>query len=356
MNVYAGHGSPDFNQSLHLELVSITADIAAVLGTSMEALVLGGGYGRGEGGVVEVDRVQVPYNDLDLFLFVKPGALPGFRALPSVLEPHARRLGIHVDVSRPIRLDEIRRWSPALMWLDLLEGHKVLAGPADTLTSRAPAWLGRPLPPIEAMRLLLNRGAGLLWSMRIVRDLEMPPDPEFVRRNAYKAALALGDALLILHQRYRSKSEGRDLLFQTLADEVFEVGALDVVGYHREGLAFKFRPDRASRLAWSSSDLDALCGAFVRVFRAVEPRCHDVTPGDPALAKAPGAPFALQDCRLRRQLRHAVQNLRHGRLSLRSPRNRLYQGLPQLLAPSAFDGKTWPAKSSVWLDDWRLTL
>ena len=356
MNEFARQGSAAFNERLRGALAAITADVVAAVGPAMEALVLGGGYGRGEGGVVLVDGVEQPYNDFDLFLFVKPGARVRVDALAPILEPHAHRLGIHVDVSRPIRLAEIPRWPPALIWLDLLEGHTVLAGPADVLSSRVPSWLGQTLPSVEALRLLLNRGGGLLWAMRVARGVEPPPDPEFVRRNAYKAALALGDALLILHGRYRSVCLGRDALFQALADELPGVRALDVAGFHREGLAFKFHPDQAPRLAWTTPDLEALCRAFVRVFLAIESRRHGILPGDPSTYAAWTGRREPPEGGIERLLRNAVQNLRRGRLSLRAPREGLYPDLPRLLDPAAFGTAAWPGESGGWLTAWRRTL
>ena len=55
------------------------------------------------------------------------------------------------------------------MWYDLLNGHIVIKGPSDILSAHAPAALKKTLPVIEATRLVLNRGAGLLWALRVVR-------------------------------------------------------------------------------------------------------------------------------------------------------------------------------------------
>jgi hypothetical protein len=53
------------------DLDQIAAAVRDHLGPSYRALVLGGGYGRGEGGsVVAGDRLE-PYNDYDLFVVVE---------------------------------------------------------------------------------------------------------------------------------------------------------------------------------------------------------------------------------------------------------------------------------------------
>src|SRR5215471_2370920 len=41
----------------------------------LQALVLGGGYGRGQGGVLKEDSGDAPYNDLEFYLFLKGSLL-----------------------------------------------------------------------------------------------------------------------------------------------------------------------------------------------------------------------------------------------------------------------------------------
>ena len=102
-------------------------------------------------------------------------------------------------------------------WLDSISTTShVFAEMGRFTTIRAPSALHEPLPAIEGARLLLNRGAGLLWAMRVVQGHESPPDVDFVRRNYWKCALALGDALLIAHQRYSTPYSGRDEAFSQL--------------------------------------------------------------------------------------------------------------------------------------------
>src|SRR5439155_190335 len=48
---------------------------AIVPGRTLEAIVLGGGYGRGEGGVLLTSEGDKPYNDIEFYLFIKGSAL-----------------------------------------------------------------------------------------------------------------------------------------------------------------------------------------------------------------------------------------------------------------------------------------
>lgn len=69
--IYADHGSEAFNARMHDVCLRIGEDVEKALGSNFTALILGGGYGRGEGGVVRVDGVEKPYNDLDFTLIVR---------------------------------------------------------------------------------------------------------------------------------------------------------------------------------------------------------------------------------------------------------------------------------------------
>ena len=68
---YAGHASAAFNTRMQTWLTALSGDVRQALGENLTALVLGGGYGRGEGGVLLVSGEERPYNDLDLILIVR---------------------------------------------------------------------------------------------------------------------------------------------------------------------------------------------------------------------------------------------------------------------------------------------
>lgn len=214
--VYSRDGSAEFNEKLHQILSTMADKVEQVLGDNLTALILGGGYGRGEGGVILVDGAEMPYNDLDLTLMVARKSKIPWTSLQSVGNTFAKELRIHVDFSRPLTIQDVEKWPNWLMWHDLVNGHVVLKGPSDILISHAPLAVREQLPTIEGTRLLLNRGAGLLWALKIVRNSEKEPDNDFIRRNYYKCALALGDALLISYRCYTTKYFGRDSLFRDL--------------------------------------------------------------------------------------------------------------------------------------------
>ena len=208
------------------------------------ALVLAGGYGRGEGGVFR-QQPEAPaqlYNDLEFFMFLKPGADAETAAhwCEHWEQSGTLELGIDVEFKRDAAA-VLRNGRPTMFWHDLLQGHGLVWGDA-SLLAQAPARLRDPaaLPAEEATRLLFNRGSGL-WFARQRLDRGQVEDAGFIERNQQKARLALGDAVLALAGRHHGLCEERE---RRIAAGGFPVPPswARIVVWHTEGVAFKLRP------------------------------------------------------------------------------------------------------------------
>ena len=352
---YAAHASPRFNASLHTWLAEIARDARRAVGSDLLAILLGGGYGRGEGGVIERDGVERPYNDLDLTPVVRrPRALIR-RALAAVGHDHECRTGLEVDFGTALTPARIRRLPNRLVWHELAQGHVVIDGSPDVLSGHAPASLDHPLDPLEASRLLLNRGAGLLWARLVDDGFQAAPDPDFVRRNVWKSYLALGDALLIAHGRHATPYAGRDGKVEALASEDDTVAALGIVERYATALRFKMRPDEVRELTDPSAAILEAIDAWGQVFLHVERR------------RGPGAWADLTEYAASRHLREPVEHglprwPRNGvrslkierRLSVRYPREALYRELPVLLGIAEHgEGPNGERAAARFLDRWR---
>lgn len=209
---------------------------------NVDALVLGGGYGRGEGGVlVHADGGEELFNDLDYFLFARDPDDAALRALVSGIERDgSAALGIDVDV-KCVRFGSLPPPGDSMMIYDLAAGHVVVHGDADYLTSRWPRPDASGIPSIEASRLLWNRGTGLYFAAcRIAERGER----RFVERNHAKFKLAAGDALLCVSGRYHWSSRERWERFQALGEDRFGVAEI-----YRQGVDFKASP-RDGSASW----------------------------------------------------------------------------------------------------------
>lgn len=352
MNIYAGHATSQFNRRLDEVLGQLAQETLSGQGGNLIAVILGGGYGRGEGGVVKGRLGEEPFNDLDLVIVVRSKSKIDWPSLKAIEKKYADILGIHVDFSRPLTVADIKVWPHWQVWHDLLEGHFVLYGPADIITANAPALVKKPLPIIEASRLLLNRGSGLLWSQRVVKGLEKEPDFGFTRRNYYKAILALGDALLITFGRYTVAYTGRDELVRALSSEEERVAALDLNRLYAEALVFKFTPDEAPEVDLSSPDLAGAVALWSRVFLLVESLRTGRYFADPdQYCRWRGIREADQN-RLAEWPRNLARNAQLGRLSPIYPRERLYRKLPVLLGLTSKRATDWAGGVKDYLKIW----
>lgn len=213
-----------------------------------QALLLAGGYGRGEGGVFRESEGATAqlYNDLEFFLFLKPGcddaAAAGWCA--GWEKSGTAELGIDVEFKR-LPASAVLAAAPTMFLHDLVLGNRPVWGDAGFLND-APASLRDPaaLPPEEVTRLLFNRGSGLWFARTRLAGATGEADGGFVERNHMKARLALGDAVL-------ASSGGHHPLCLERARRIaaggFPVprGWERIAAWHAQGVAFKMRPRHA---------------------------------------------------------------------------------------------------------------
>jgi len=130
-----------------------------------EAIVLGGGYGRGEGGIASsADGSPCLFNDLDYFIFTDSpadaeilGALHEWERKESVL------MGIDVE-GKCLPLSDLKQTPVSMMFYDLVTAHTIVSGPDDFFKAYQAMANPQTIVPIEATRLLWNRGSGLLFA------------------------------------------------------------------------------------------------------------------------------------------------------------------------------------------------
>ena len=201
---YTGVPSREIAELLDGALAGIGAEIGELGLPKLAAVVLGGGYGRGEGGVLHTPKGERLYNDLDFFVFADGASRHEVctiqNALKSISERWEARLGIAVDFSPVKNLHSLCRVSQTLMYQELLRGWRPVWGKVD-LGEWISALNAAELPFSEAARLLLNRGMGLMFAAEKLNA--ETPDADFVMRNMNKVVLGCGDALILSAGRYQ---------------------------------------------------------------------------------------------------------------------------------------------------------
>ena len=274
---YTVDGGADVEHLIQGMLEDASRALASAIGShEYRTIVLIGGYGRGEGGVVEVNGEERPHNNLDFLVISRPGADPAalkYRA-QAALAPlvTGHRIGMDVGVIPERHL----LGAPCLvMWHDMRFGHRVLLGDRSFVASLE-RFRPEAIVPWDVRNLLVNRGTLLVINELILAKPALTEhDRQAVIRHAVKAIIGYGDALLYFlgdyHWSYREKR--RRMAAQHEVSEPFR-------HLYDQAVAFRFRP---------RYDEFALCDLrrWNRTLReslgAVHLRCERLRLGRPAL-------------------------------------------------------------------------
>lgn len=339
-------GSPALEEHLTRACARIAAGIRGLIPTSkLEAVLLGGGYGRGEGGVLRTPAGDRPYNDLEFYVCIRGNRHlnelrfgRAMHVLGEILTPQA---GVEVEFKITSR-QELARARPSMYSYDLVMGHRLLAGEAVALAGCDHHRNAESIPLAEATRLMMNRCTGLLLAReRLEAPVFSPTAADFVARNIAKAQLALGDAVLAARGRYHWSVCERKHALHRLDPSAAMPWIDEVRRHHAAGVEFKLRPARSTAaretLARTHRQVSALAQ---RVWLWLEEHRLGVrlaTARDYAMSSIDKCPEAAGG-------RNALINLKlfGARVSPGSaivhPRNRVLNTLPLLLwEPMALD-------------------
>jgi hypothetical protein len=213
----------------------VLSEIGETLSGTGLCVVLGGSYGRGDGGV-RVDKENgILYNDLDFFVFGNKKSSGAGKLLHDVAVKYEKELKVDVDFSAVMSVRGIKNNAPRLMMQELRRGYRLVCG-EDLLEKHLPEFPPEQIPFSEACRLLLNRGMGLLLAGEKIYGNSGESD--FILRNINKAILGCCDALLIARKNYKWQIDER----------VKSVAVLDLPEsfkeYYAGAVGFKKSPSR----------------------------------------------------------------------------------------------------------------
>ncbi len=349
-------GSDELEARIARDMATVRGRVTEVVRTEdLTALVLGGGYGRGEGGVFEVDGEERVYNDYDFFVVVPYTSRRRRRALSSALQGVKEAVepgcGIHVDFGPPMPVSSLSRLPYELMYMEAKYGHHVVMGPPDVFSS-LPAYDPEHPPLAECARLFMNRGIGLLLARMTLgqQSLLNTEDQEFVVRNIYKAMMAMGDSVLFLKGDYSpSYVERRKRFAAQPLDGVPESARLREA--YEASLDFKMRPRHAAPPGktldeWHREVVDL----YLRVYLWFERNRLGMADLDWAAYEA--LPTRFPGAVPLERLKNAVRNLRHARPAsgewLLHPRDRILKRLPRLLGEQGGDGAELSHVLHIW--------
>ncbi len=169
------------------------------------SIILLGGYGRGEGGVVRENHTEQVFNDYDLYIIVKDyiPITKHFRTLIQQIASHcSQAVGIEVDLFA-LKLSTYKKLPIGLMNYEAKYGSRIIFG-APELIQEMPDYNLSEIPLVEGTRLLLNRGALLIYCRALLfKKISLTKEEHRICiKYLFKAQLAMGDTLLLHHGLY----------------------------------------------------------------------------------------------------------------------------------------------------------
>lgn len=276
---YTLRGSPSIERHIGATIARAAGLVAKHFDPSQcRALVLLGGYGRGEGGVIRENGEERAHNNLDFLLVTtNSGALRKSalkKRLDDVLGPIVNDEGIGIDTG-VISDIELQRAPARIMWFDLRWGHRTILGDASFIPSLRPL-AANAIEVEDVHTLLVNRASLLVINQAIIdRGITSEEHAQFVTKHLMKAIIGHGDALLFACERYHASYVEKQRRMRELSSVVPGLSEL-----YEMAAEFRFEPDytRLSRRDFASFTnhvLQVLAHAHLEFerFRSGEPDC-----------------------------------------------------------------------------------
>ncbi len=233
-----------------------------------EALLLIGGYGKGEGGVEVRDGYYYPHNNLDLLLLTKSLSqkelMETKQQILDLLIPINQKYQIGIDIS-VMPFSKLIKSTPLLIWYEMYHGHHLLLGNAETI-AQLPFGDIKKVPQEELIALLINRGSLLIINDWIF-DQGLDKNPRYQKiiiKHMMKAIIGYGDALLFFlgdyHWSYEEKL--KRILKNPKIPKNFAL-------LYKEAAHFRFEPNYSAYLnqdlkSWTSSIRPQLAEIFLK--------------------------------------------------------------------------------------------
>jgi hypothetical protein len=210
------------------------------------AMILIGGYGRGEGGVEIVDGEERPHNNLDFLALTHNLSSQDQSRLKKQLDEEllpliqAYEIGMDVSFISASRLLH----SPCLvMWYDMRFGHKTILGDEEFVPSLQRFSVDR-IVPYDARNLMVNRGTLLVINeLLLERGSLSEAEKKYFVKHVMKCVIGYGDALLFFSGAY-------DWSYQERQRRMRECKNADD-GFRRtydEAMEFRFQPNYSAFL------------------------------------------------------------------------------------------------------------
>ena len=243
---YTVYGNDDFDTKIDSDMKLVKDTMLSKLPKKdIAAIILGGGYGRGEGGVVLNGETMSLYNDYDMFMVTEDISKNKMSEYQKIIfeasEELQKIIGVDVDFGPLKNKSELSCMPFTLMYYELKKGHKVIFGDENILQN-LPENDINDIPHEETLNYMLNRGVGLfLAGQKIKKKDNSDNDLEFIERNIYKALMACGDIFLILNKKYSYSYVNRGKFIDDFKENSM-IKEKEFINYYKDSINYKLKP------------------------------------------------------------------------------------------------------------------
>jgi len=264
------------NKEAESFLSVVTNEVATVfkelfLEKETAALILIGGYGRGEGGIVLKNGTYRPHNNLDI-LYIHNGSIDKSKVTlaNAKLQEVSKKYDIGIDMSA-LSKEKLMNFNGLVIGYDMRFGHKVLLGDSTFLKEHKPFSLYN-IDPVDIRQLLVNRGTLLLINRFLLKKENLDlAEKKLIIKHAIKAIIGYGDALLFFNDAYHWSYAQK----QSNMSEAKNIDS-DIKELYAQALLFRFKPDYDNFL---EKDLKAWNEELIKTLSYVHLRCEKMNLG-----------------------------------------------------------------------------
>ncbi|NQY52277.1 MAG: hypothetical protein HRT42_01785 [Campylobacteraceae bacterium] len=268
-------GSPHFEEKMTSLLNDISSDIENVIDLkSYTCVILIGGYGRGEGGVIKINNIEFPHNNLD-FLIVsknigKTKKIQLKNNINSIITTHCKRVNIDFDLSIICEFT-LKICEPLVITYDMKYGHKVINGDFSFFT-RMKRFDIENIPNWDIRNLMVNRGTLLIINdLILAKKNRTIKDLKTIIKHCVKAIIGYGDALLYYYGDYHYSYVEKKIRMskQNNVDDTFKK-------MYNDAMDFRFEPNYEKYL---QLDLITFQNSVKDIVKQIHLTCESISLG-----------------------------------------------------------------------------
>lgn len=232
------------------------------------ALILIGGYGRGEGGITLKDGEYHPHNNLDLlYIYNKHIEKSLVDTVDKTLQDLSKEYDIGIDMFT-INKKKLLKLDGLVIGYDMRYGHKTLLGNSSFLKEYKAFSLNN-IDPVDVRQLLVNRGTLLLINRLLLQKSQLTEEEKrLIIKHTIKAIIGYGDALLYFNNAYHWSYAQK----QSNMSELLNIDE-KIKKLYADALLFRFKPNYDDYL---QKDLKKWNNELIQTLSSIHLQCESI--------------------------------------------------------------------------------